>query len=320
MGLFFAPGLRSSISQGDYMKQLAIGIDIGGTNTKIALVNTSGKIEAFESFPTKGSGNFESFSDTVFETSQTLLESINKELNDIRGVGVGAPNGNFKNGSIINPPNLKHWGTVNLTEPFKQRFGCDVHLDNDANVAALGEGKWGKAKELKDFVVVTLGTGVGTGIIINKQLVRGGNGLAGEGGHISIDFQGRQCGCGGSGHLEMYGSATGIEITAMEHLGRDISFSEIYEGYKHGGKEFIEVIEISADYLGKGLATMATLLCPEAFILAGGVSTLGNEFAIKVEKSLNKYVFPTFQGDIKVELSEVSQGEGAVLGAAALVL
>ncbi|MBC75464.1 MAG: glucokinase [Halobacteriovoraceae bacterium] len=302
------------------MKQHAIGIDIGGTNTKIAIVNSSGKVEAFNAFSTKGPSNFELFSDKVFEVSKNLLAELNLGIKDVKGVGVGAPNGNYISGKIVNPPNLKQWGTVDLTGPFKERFGTEVYLDNDANVAALGEGKWGKGKDKKDFVVVTLGTGIGTGVIVNNQLVRGGNGLAGEGGHISIDFQGRRCGCGGLGHLEMYGSVQGIKTTVLEHLGKELSFKEISEGYKAQDNEMVEVITITADYLGRGLSTMAALLSPQAFILAGGVSTLGQSFTVLVKESLDKYVFPTFKGDIAVELSEISQGEGAVLGAAALVL
>ncbi|MCO4753678.1 MAG: ROK family protein, partial [Bacteriovoracaceae bacterium] len=305
---------------GVQMHKIAIGIDIGGTNTKIGAVNHQGSLLGFKSFPTKDPQDFQSFSLKTKQVCDLLLSELGLSMDNVLGIGVGAPNGSSIEGKIINPPNLKNWGTVELVGPFKALFNVPVYLDNDANVAALGEGKWGRAKDLNDFIVITLGTGIGTGIVINNKLVRGESGLAGEGGHISIDFSGRQCGCGGKGHLEMYGSVKGIKTTVYELLGKEMSFAEISDGYRNNDKEMLEVFKTTADYLGRGLATMGSLLAPQSFILAGGVATIGEKFCEDVQTSLNEYIFPTFKNKVLVQLSEISTGEGAVLGAAALVL
>lgn len=302
------------------MSKFAIGIDIGGTNTKIGIVTDSGQLVDFQTFPTTEPEDFEAFTKKTKRVCDQLLKEKSLSYSDILGVGVGAPNGNGRNGFIESPPNLKHWGTVDLISPFKQAFALPVYLDNDANVAALGEGKWGAAKELHDYIVVTLGTGIGTGVVANGQMVRGGNGLAGEGGHVTIEPGGRECGCGGLGHLEVYGSVRGIKATVKEMLGKDLSFKEISEAYHQGDKDILKVFEATADYLGRGLASMGSLMAPEAFILAGGVATIGKDFCANVEKSLNKYIYPPFKGQIKVALSKISTGEGAVLGAASMAL
>lgn len=300
------------------MSSHALGIDIGGTNTKIGVVSSDGKLLRFEKFPTKEPASFADFTNKTKETCDRVLKAEGLGYGDIIGVGVGAPNGNAKTGMIESPPNLKHWGTVDLKGPFNSAFNLDIHLDNDANVAALGEGKWGAAKGMNDYIVVTLGTGIGTGVVANGAMVRGGNGLAGEGGHIVIDPEGRECGCGGLGHLEVYGSVRGIKITVKEMLGKDMTFAEISDAYHAGDKEIKSVFEVTAKYLGRGLASMASLMAPEAFILAGGVATIGEDFCKKTQEAMNDLVYPPFKGQIKVMLSEISTGEGAVLGAASM--
>lgn len=300
--------------------QVAVGIDIGGTNTKIGLVASEGRLLAFEKFPTKEAASFEDFAVQVKLVCERVLKSQNVAWKDLAGVGAGAPNGNAKTGKIESPPNLKHWGTVDLKTVFERTLNMPVKLDNDANVAALGEGKWGAARKMKDYIVVTLGTGIGTGVVANGSLVRGGNGLAGEGGHISVDPGGRLCGCGGRGHLEVYGSVRGIKITTKNKLGKDLSFARISEAFHAGDKAMADVVDETADWLGRGLAAMGSLMAPEAFILAGGVATLGERLRGQTDKALNENIYPPFKGQIKTLLSEISTGEGAVLGAASLVL
>lgn len=301
------------------MSEIAIGIDIGGTNTKIGLVDKKGSLLDFEKFPTKDPETFELFTQKVKDICDNLLSQHNLEYSKIVGVGVGAPNGNFKTGRIESPPNLKNWGTVDLVTPFTKTFNLEVKLDNDANVAAMGEGKWGAAKGMHDYIVVTLGTGIGTGVVANGEMVRGGNGLAGEGGHLIVQPNGRVCGCGGKGHLEVYGSVRGIKLSVKEALGRDLSFAEIYEAYQEGDEGIHEVFKRTAEFMGQGLGSMGSLMAPEAFILAGGVATIGKKFKNQVEQYMNEYVYPPFKGQIKVLLSNISTGEGAVLGAASLV-
>lgn len=298
---------------------LAFGIDIGGTNTKIGLVDESGKLLDFTTFPTTEPKSFELFAARVKESADNLLKKNNIPSDQVLGIGVGAPNGNSRTGHIENPPNLKHWGTVDLVTPFKKVFNQEVLLENDANVAALGEALWGAAKGSKDFLVVTLGTGIGTGIIVNGSLLRGANGLAGEGGHIIIEDNGRQCGCGGFGHLEMYGSVKGIKLTTKQVTGQDLSFHEISARYHDGDPQIREVFDITAKYLGKGLAAMGSILAPEYIVLAGGVATIGADFAKKVEATYNDLVYAPFKGLTKVLISQISTAEGAVLGAASLI-
>ena len=300
------------------MSGCAIGIDIGGTNTKIGIVTSKGELLCFEKFPTKEPESFEAFTKKVKEVCERLLKEEGMAFKSIHGIGVGAPNGNAKTGMIESPPNIKEWGSVDLVGPFNQIFNRDVKLDNDANVAAIGEGKWGAARQMKDYIVVTLGTGIGTGVVADGKIIRGGNGLAGEGGHIIIEPNGRECGCGGKGHLETYGSVRGIKLTVKEMLGKDMSFAQISEAYHAGDQTIIKALERTADYLGKGLAAMGSLMAPEAFILAGGVATIGEVFRKNTEESLNRYIYPPFRGQVKVLLSHISTGEGAVLGAASM--
>lgn len=298
--------------------KIAVGIDIGGTNTKIGLVNENGELLNFKTFPTTEAENFELYSDQVKATVDKLLKNKDLTYADVVGVGVGAPNGNGHNGKIENPPNIKHWGTVDLVTPFKNRFNIPVILENDANVAAIGEGKWGAAQNMKDYAVVTLGTGIGTGIVSNGVLIRGSNGMASEGGHITIDRNGRNCGCGGRGHLEDYGSVRGIKLTTKEITGEDLTFKEISERFHAGDEQMIKVFEQTAEYIGHGASIIGSLLAPEAVILAGGVATIGEKLRSDVERSYNDLVYPPFKGQTQILISSISTAEGAVLGAASL--
>jgi glucokinase len=301
----------------DKMK-LAIGIDIGGTNTKIGLVNENGELLAFKTFPTTEAKTFETYTSQVKQNVDKLMSSSEFDYEQVIGIGVGAPNGNGRSGKVENPPNIKHWGTVDLVTPFSKILNKKVYLDNDANVAAIGEGKWGAAQGMQDYVVVTLGTGIGTGIVANGILIRGSNGMASEGGHIIVDHNGRNCGCGGRGHLEDYGSVRGIKLTAKEITGEDLTFREISQRYHNGDSQMIKVFEQTAEYLGIGVSIMGSLFAPEAIILAGGVATIGEKFRKDVEDYYNKFVYDPFKFQSKILISTISTGEGAVLGAASL--
>lgn len=300
------------------MSEIVLGIDIGGTNTKMGLVSQSGKLLAFETFPTKGPKDFDEYQKELLLVAEMLCDKAKIKLKNILALGVGAPNGNGVNGFIESPPNLKHWGTFDFVTPISELFGKKVFLENDANVAALGEKMWGKAIDLQDFIVITLGTGIGTGVYAHNKLITASHGLAGEGGHIIIEPEGRACGCGGKGHLEVYGSVTGIKTTTKEMLGEDLQFRDIFERYMAGDKKMMEVIDQTAKYLALGLSQMGALLCPQAFIMAGGVASLGSDFVAKIQEYYEEYVYPPFRGKTKVLLSEISTKEGAVLGAASL--
>lgn len=298
------------------MIQAAIGIDIGGTNTKMGLVDMAGLVHSHLSFPTDSHLPFANFIDRVDAKIKELVADYS-EL-QIQGIGVGAPNANPLTGMIQNPPNLK-WGSVPLKAALEAKISRPVWIDNDANVAAMAEGIWGVANRSKNFIVVTLGTGVGTGIIVEGKLLTGGNGIAGEGGHLVIIPNGRDCGCGGKGHLEAYASATGIEKTSLEIIGEKLSSKEVGTRFKSGDSQAHEVIDLTARYLGQGLAHMVSILAPEMVVLAGGVSAIGKPFDQMVEKYMNEYVFPSFKGQTKISFSKVSTENGAVLGAASLV-
>jgi glucokinase len=300
--------------------KLAIGIDIGGTNTKIGLVSEQGELLHFKTFPTIEAKTFDLYCEQTKKVVADMLAQKNISLDQIVGIGVGAPNGNAHNGKIESPPNIKHWGTVDLVSPFKKLFNKTIVLENDANVAAIGEGKWGVAKDMQDFAIVTLGTGIGTGIVANGKLIRGANGMASEGGHIIIEKNGRNCGCGGRGHLEDYASVRGIKLTAKEITGLDLSFKEISERFHANDSDMIKVFEQTAEYLGQGLSIIGSLFAPEAIILAGGVATIGEKLRADVEKHYNNLVYPPFKGQTKILISSVSTSEGAVLGAASLVI
>lgn len=300
--------------------KIALGVDIGGTNTKIALVSEQGVIISSLSFPTQpGDANFTHFLHELKAQVTKLFKAANKNINGILGIGIGAPNANFLTGKIESPTNLKSWGSIDLKTAVENLFQKEVMIENDANIAALGELYWGKGKNKRDFVVLTLGTGVGCGIIANNSLVRGHAGLASEAGHIIIRPNGRKCGCGGYGHLEMYCSTRGMEITLKEKISKEVSFREMVALYHEDDKDIIQVIHETAKDLGVGLATLGSTLLPKYFILAGGGAALGQRFAQEAQKHMNELIYPPFRERIEVLISDVSKGNGAVLGAASLI-
>lgn len=298
------------------MEKLAFGIDIGGTNTKIGLVKDGGEVLSFKTFPTHYPTNFEDFTNVVF----TYLKEIEPDFETkVTGIGIGAPNANSDNGWIENPPNLK-WGSVNLIEEFTKHTKLPLHLENDANVGAVGEKLWGGAKDIDDFIVVTLGTGIGTGIYSNSKLLKGHNHLAAEGGHITIVPDGRACHCGGFGHLECYASVRGIKETAKTILQKEIQFRELVERFHNQDNRVIEIFKKTADFLALGLSDMTVLLGPQKIFLAGGVAKVGDHFTYMVNEHLNKYLFKSLRGSVSVETSKIATSEGAIIGAAALAL
>lgn len=302
--------------------RIAVGIDIGGTNTKLGLVTPDGTLRGFRSFKTQDYPNFESYSVELFRQIHELLDMKKTtslaEL-PLAGIGVGVPNANWNTGVVEAPHNF-NWGKVDLAHRMEAHFSLPTEIDNDANTAAIGESLFGVAKGVKDFVLTTLGTGVGTGVFAEGIIIRSANGKAGEGGHLIVDKNGRTCLCGGKGHLEGYCSSKGVEDTGEEVFGRKISAKEISELLSKGDKQAEKVVDITAEWLGLGFAGMASILNPSLFVIGGGVSQISSDFDKRVQHWLDHYSFKAIRHEARVRMSSTNQETGSVLGAGALIL
>lgn len=319
------------------MKKLAIGVDIGGTNTVAGIVDEEGNVLFKGGIDTPKHGDATKYVDELSNCIRDLVKSV-LSLNpdsEILGIGVGAPNGNYYTGNIEHAANLSFKGIVPLKNLLKAQFPSYqyVAVTNDANAAALGEMIYGGAKGMKNFVMYTLGTGVGSGIIVNGDLVYGADGFAGECGHTTLIPDGRYCGCGGRGHLEVYCSAPGMKRTAFELLAlynatdsllADKSFNEldskmIYDAAVKGDKVALEVFEITGKYLGQGMADTVHHLSPEAIFLFGGPTAAGDYIFKPTIASMESYLMPVFRNKVKVLPSKLKLGDAAIVGASALV-
>ena len=311
------------------MKKVVLGIDIGGTNTVYGFIGQDGNIFHSDEIPTHGNEPVDNFINRLGEK----LDSFLTEHSDFKlcGIGVGAPNGNHFTGIIQDPPNLS-WGDVDIVTLLKEKFNCDVSLTNDANAAALGERNYGIASDMNDFVVITLGTGLGSGIFTGGLLLYGTNSLAGEMGHLSIAKNGRACNCGMKGCLEMYVSAKGIKETVIEfqkvNPGDDFLSSlepDFIDGkmidcaIDDGIESAISLYEFTADKLAYGLAQVAAILSPEAFIIYGGYSQAGDRLLGPTRIALETYLMDNLKGKIKVLQSGLPAGQAGILGAASLL-
>lgn len=309
-----------------------MGVDIGGTNTVFGIVDARGHVVASGSIKTKKHGDFDSYMEELHAEMERLIKANDAE-GKIQGIGIGAPNANYYTGEIQNPPNLPWGDVIPLAEKMSKAFGgIPVAITNDANAAALGEMTYGAARGLKDFIMITLGTGVGSGIVINGQLVYGHDGFAGELGHLVVKRNnGRICGCGRTGCLEAYCSATGVARTAREFLElrsepsalRDISIEDItskdvYDAAVKGDRLAQEIFEYTAKILGDSLADMVAFSSPQAIILFGGLAKSGDLLLKPLREEFEKALFPIFKGKCKIIVSELKEADAAVLGASAL--
>jgi len=304
-----------------------IGIDIGGTITKIGIVSKGTDVLKKTSFRTKDYKDFSSYTDKIHSS----IININNNI-EILGIGIGAPNAS-KNGTIETPANLNWSGNLNLVQNLKKKLNLPVFLSNDANCAAIGEMMYGNAKNLKDFIVITLGTGLGSGIVSNGKLVEGYDGFAAELGHFSINnSEGRLTGLGVKSGLEAYVSATGIKRTIMYMLSKymnDSVFRGIAFNDLHGeditkaaeNNDFISIkaFEYTGKILGETLANFVTFSQPEAIILTGGLAHSGKWILNPTIKSFNKNLLPFYQNKVKILLSGLEDKDSAILGSAALV-
>ena len=312
-------------------KPYVVGMDIGGTNTVFGIVDQRGNVLATDSIKTQAYAKIEDYVDAVCEKLIPLIESMGG-VEKIKGMGVGAPNGNYYNGTIEFAPNLPWKGVIPLAALFEEKVGVPTALTNDANAAAIGEMTYGAARGMKDFIMITLGTGVGSGIVINGQLVYGHDGFAGELGHVVVRREnGRLCGCGRRGCLETYCSATGVARTAREFLvarpepsllreipAEEIVSKDVYDAAVKGDKLAQDIFEFTGRILGEALADFNAFSSPEAIVLFGGLAKSGDYIMKPIKKALDENILKIFEGKTKLLVSELKDADAAVLGASAL--
>ncbi len=312
------------------MTDVTLGIDIGGTNTVFGIVTEKGEIVFKESIPTNGMEPAEDLFERIFNKFDESFKKHSSEYNLV-GIGVGAPDGNYYKGSIENPPNL-NWGYVNVKELVHKYHDIPAALTNDANAAAIGEMQFGAARGMKNFVEITLGTGLGSGIVVDGKVLYGHDGFAGELGHVNAVRDGRRCGCGKKGCLETYASATGIIRTVSEMLAtyressplRDIPYSElsakkIYDAASGGDKIAINAFKYTGRILGEALADTVAVLSPEAIVIFGGLAQAGDLILEPTKKHMELNLLNNYKGKIKLINSGLSEGDAAVLGSSALI-
>lgn len=312
-------------------REVVIGIDIGGTYTKYGFVERKGDCFLDGSVNTSEYPDVNSFLKNLFKTINKSIESSDTEIK-IMGIGVGAPTGNYYSGTIEYASNLNWRGIIPLVDLIKHYYNIPVVLSNDANAAALGEMMFGGAENMKDFIVITLGTGLGSGIVVNGNVVYGHDGFAGELGHIIAVDNGRQCACGNKGCLETYVSATGIKRTVFELLAdctdnsdlRKISFEDltakmITETAKNGDRIALKAFEITGRILGKNLANAVAFSSPEAIFLFGGLAAAGDFIFSPTKEHMEKNLLKIFQNKVKLLPSGLQDKNAAVLGAAGLI-
>ena len=312
-------------------KPYVIGMDLGGTNSVCGIVDARGNILCTDSVKTQQYPNIEDYIQAVCNILMPMIEKVGG-IEKIKGFGIGAPNGNYYNGTIEHAPNLPWKGIVPMANMFKTKLGIPVALTNDANAAAIGEMTYGAARGMKNFIVITLGTGVGSGIVINGQLVYGCDGFAGELGHVIMRREdGRLCGCGRKGCLETYCSATGVARTAREILTKDstpsllrdlnpeeITSKDVFDAAVKGDAIALKIFDFTGKILGEALADFAAFSSPEAFIFFGGLTKSGKYIMDPIKDSYNENVMPIFKGKAKMLVSELKDSDAAVLGASAL--
>ena len=313
-------------------QDLVIGIDIGGQTTKCGIVDARGTVL---SQTVIRSDNFTDVTPYIAELAEALNRIIAeaKAEGRIRGIGVGAPNGNYYTGTIESAVNLA-WGGTKII-PFakllsEQMNGIPVSLTNDANAAAMGEMTYGAARGMKNFIMITLGTGVGSGIVINGEVVYGHDGFAGELGHTcAVRHNGRQCNCGKTGCLETYASAIGVARTAREWLEMSdepsvlrsldkITSKDVYEAAKEGDKLALKIFDFTGRILGEKFADFIEFSAPEAIVLFGGLARAKDFLREPIERSMNANVLPLWRNKVKLVFSQLKESDAAILGASAL--
>ena len=313
------------------MKPYVIGIDMGGTNTAFGIVDARGTVIASSSIKTAKHSKIEDYIDELHTEINRIIVANDAE-GKINGIGIGAPNANYFTGTIEDGVNLPWPTPIPLADLITKKFGIPCVITNDANAAAIGEMTYGAARGLKDFIMITLGTGVGSGIVVNGQMVYGHDGFAGELGHVIMKRNnGRVCGCGRTGCLEAYCSATGVARTAREFLEirdeesllRDydiesITSKDVYDCAVKGDKLAIDIFNYTGTILGEALADFVTFSSPEAFVIFGGLTKSGDYIMNPIREAFDKNIMKVFKGKVKILISELKESDAAVLGASAL--
>lgn len=309
-------------------QELALGIDIGGTNTAFGLVNRRGEIIAKGKMPTTGHDTPYHYITALKQNIEQILGSVSHER--LIGVGIGAPNGNFYTGDIVFAPNLPWAGVIPMARMISEALNLKAVLTNDANAAAYGEMTYGAANGMKDFILVTLGTGVGSGFVANGALIYGHDGFAGELGHVIAVRNGRKCGCGRNGCLERYASATGIVQSANEWLAEredasvlrgqsTITAKSIHEAAEAGDKLALELMEYTGMILGQTLADAVAITSPEAIIFFGGLANAGDLLFTHVRTHMEDNLLNIYKNKVKLIQSALPDSDAAILGASSLV-
>lgn len=312
-------------------KRFTVGIDIGGQSSKIGVVSEDAEIIARGVLDMKGFGPDDAplFLDSLCEEVSDLVDKVG--LEEIKGIGVGAPNGNYYTGTIEFAPNLP-WAkdkAVHLSDGISRRLGLPVTVTNDANAAAIGEMTYGAAKGMQDFIEITLGTGVGSGIVTGGKLLYGHDGFAGELGHVIAVRGGRKCGCGRNGCLEAYASATGVARTAREWLEDDtretilrgienITSKDVYDAAIKGDPTAIRIFEYTGRILGECFADFVTFSAPEAIIIFGGLMEAGDLLLNPIREAFEENVLAIWKGKVKIMRSGLRASDAAILGASVL--
>ena len=304
---------------------------MGGTNTAFGIVDARGTVIASSSIKTGKHSKIEDYINELY-TEISRIIAANDAEGKINGIGIGAPNANYFTGVIEDGVNLPWPTPIPLADLISKKFGIPCLITNDANAAAIGEMTYGAARGLKDFIMITLGTGVGSGIVVNGQMVYGHDGFAGELGHVIMKRNnGRMCGCGRTGCLEAYCSATGVARTAREFLEiRDdksllreydidnITSKDVYDCAVKGDKLALDIFNYTGTILGEALADFVTFSSPEAFVIFGGLTKSGDYIMNPIREAFDKNIMKVFKGKVKILISELKESDAAVLGASAL--
>jgi Transcriptional regulator/sugar kinase len=313
-------------------KPYVVGMDMGGTNTVFGIVDARGNVVSKSAIKTAAHPNdVNLYVDDIYNELIKLIDKVGG-IDKIKGIGVGAPNGNFYTGNIEFAPNLPWRGIIPFSKLMSEKFGVPAALTNDANAAAVGEMTYGAARGMKNFIMITLGTGVGSGLIIDGKLVYGHDGFAGELGHaIVVRTNGRLCGCGRTGCLEAYASATGVARSAREILEtstqasllrnipvESITSKDVYDAAVEGDKVALEIFEYTGKILGESFANFVTFSAPEAIILFGGLTKSGDFILKPILEHMEKNMLQIWKGKVKVLFSELKEADAAILGASAL--
>ena len=312
-------------------KPYVLGLDMGGTNSVLGVVDARGHVLGRTSIKTQAYRDINDYVNALYEEAEKIIDPLGG-MEMVRGIGAGVPNGNFYTGYIQEAMNLP-WQTVPFAKLVSERFGLPCRITNDANAAAMGEMTYGAAKGMKNFIMITLGTGVGSGIVIDGNVVYGHDGFAGELGHTTAvrGENARPCNCGKIGCLEAYASATGVARTAKEILTSttkdtllrqldvdNITSKDVYDAAEQGDEVAKEIFDFTGTILGQQLADFIAFSAPEAIVLFGGLTKSGDWIKRPIEEAMNKNVLPLWKNKVKVLFSDLKEADAAVLGASAL--